>query len=656
VRATSQRTPSVLMTRAAQGDATEEEELDYDDEPMDEQGGEAEDEDLELLLAEPAADPAADPAAAGPSQPSRPAVPSPPPAVRTPAANAGAATSGGNRRQGPQQEPAQQRQDALDLSHIQDAKRRALLQQNAGPMLAAHKADHREGFLRRGRVLYPDMPKGTGPCQHPGCRQRQHHSTENCYLRHLQREISGTPSSPPHEDDRDRSRERSRERQRRSSRERSRERQRRSSRERRPPTPPPRYRDRSPPRECQQHARGHPWGQAPPGRGPPVLTQAAGSASVFGRLQAYQHGTQQRTLLSFAQDLSAAPVITVGSKPSMDRELERRTPPHVAFDTGCSFLGAVDHAWVEHARVPFVREPMPVQVAGSSTYAVGYVPNGAISLFDGRRPHDFYGDLLVFSNLPAAVVIGRAFLDATNGRITCGPHALVELLPPGANQWVTRPLHSYEATRPTLMLMETPQPSVSPSQRRATPARSTDPWVTSLAVTPQHLAAQQWAADIPLPPDAGEGLDAGEEDDDPPGMADEIEALRQHQEPWDSLAWKRSWERTLARRLKRRHLKKLRKEKLRQSAAKEAAAAQAARLRKEAVSSYKKKLRALRAGLPLSQERQEEQRDETGGYYWCNRPDITPQQRQQLQELVRANDQVFARSLKELGCYNGECG
>ena len=45
-----------------------------------------------------------------------------------------------------------------------------------------------------------------------------------------------------------------------------------------------------------------------------------------------------------------------------------------------------------------------------------------------------------------------------------------------------------------------------------------------------------------------------------------------------------------------------------------------------------------------------------GGYTWCDRADLQPALRDQLHQLMHENDTVFARSLKQLGCYRGELG
>ncbi len=49
-------------------------------------------------------------------------------------------------------------------------------------------------------------------------------------------------------------------------------------------------------------------------------------------------------------------------------------------------------------------------------------------------------------------------------------------------------------------------------------------------------------------------------------------------------------------------------------------------------------------------------KDQRFGYTWCERPDLPPEMRTRFRELLQENDDVFARSLKELGCYCGELG
>ncbi|PNH02701.1 hypothetical protein TSOC_011296 [Tetrabaena socialis] len=44
------------------------------------------------------------------------------------------------------------------------------------------------------------------------------------------------------------------------------------------------------------------------------------------------------------------------------------------------------------------------------------------------------------------------------------------------------------------------------------------------------------------------------------------------------------------------------------------------------------------------------------GYTWCERSDIDPETLAGFKELLRVNDAVFARSLKEIGCYDGPIG
>ncbi|GLC44517.1 hypothetical protein PLESTB_000064800 [Pleodorina starrii] len=49
-------------------------------------------------------------------------------------------------------------------------------------------------------------------------------------------------------------------------------------------------------------------------------------------------------------------------------------------------------------------------------------------------------------------------------------------------------------------------------------------------------------------------------------------------------------------------------------------------------------------------------KDEQGGFTWCERSDMTPAVKAQFKELMQRYDKVFARSLKDLGCYTGEMG
>ncbi|PNH01078.1 Retrovirus-related Pol polyprotein from transposon [Tetrabaena socialis] len=49
-------------------------------------------------------------------------------------------------------------------------------------------------------------------------------------------------------------------------------------------------------------------------------------------------------------------------------------------------------------------------------------------------------------------------------------------------------------------------------------------------------------------------------------------------------------------------------------------------------------------------------KDPSYGYTWCERPDLELELRSRFRELLRDNEGLFARSLKELGCYSGELG
>ncbi|GIL45744.1 hypothetical protein Vafri_2902 [Volvox africanus] len=49
-------------------------------------------------------------------------------------------------------------------------------------------------------------------------------------------------------------------------------------------------------------------------------------------------------------------------------------------------------------------------------------------------------------------------------------------------------------------------------------------------------------------------------------------------------------------------------------------------------------------------------KDPQGGYLWCERPEMDPTLRAKFKAMLANNDPVFARSLKDLGCYQGEMG
>ena len=49
-------------------------------------------------------------------------------------------------------------------------------------------------------------------------------------------------------------------------------------------------------------------------------------------------------------------------------------------------------------------------------------------------------------------------------------------------------------------------------------------------------------------------------------------------------------------------------------------------------------------------------KDEKGGYTWCERADLSPELQGRFKAMVQQNEAVFARSLKDLGCYSGEMG
>jgi hypothetical protein len=49
-------------------------------------------------------------------------------------------------------------------------------------------------------------------------------------------------------------------------------------------------------------------------------------------------------------------------------------------------------------------------------------------------------------------------------------------------------------------------------------------------------------------------------------------------------------------------------------------------------------------------------KDPQYGYTWCERPDLPPEMRTRFRELLQKHNDIFARSLKELGCYCGELG
>ncbi|PNH01022.1 hypothetical protein TSOC_013120 [Tetrabaena socialis] len=48
-------------------------------------------------------------------------------------------------------------------------------------------------------------------------------------------------------------------------------------------------------------------------------------------------------------------------------------------------------------------------------------------------------------------------------------------------------------------------------------------------------------------------------------------------------------------------------------------------------------------------------KDPSYGYTWCERPDLELELRSRFRELLRDNEGLFARSLKELGCYSAKC-
>ncbi|GIL69066.1 hypothetical protein Vretifemale_52, partial [Volvox reticuliferus] len=49
-------------------------------------------------------------------------------------------------------------------------------------------------------------------------------------------------------------------------------------------------------------------------------------------------------------------------------------------------------------------------------------------------------------------------------------------------------------------------------------------------------------------------------------------------------------------------------------------------------------------------------KDDKGGYLWCERPDMDPALKAKFKQMLAKHDAVFARSLKDLGCYSGAMG
>ncbi|GIL93352.1 hypothetical protein Vretifemale_20754, partial [Volvox reticuliferus] len=49
-------------------------------------------------------------------------------------------------------------------------------------------------------------------------------------------------------------------------------------------------------------------------------------------------------------------------------------------------------------------------------------------------------------------------------------------------------------------------------------------------------------------------------------------------------------------------------------------------------------------------------KDDKGGYLWCERPDMDPMLKAKFKQMLAKHDAIFARSLKDLGCYSGAMG